>query len=484
MEDGSRPVGYKTDLQAGAVGLPGMLMQGVATIAPAFAILASFAFTVSLAGIVAPWAYLLAGVILLTMAVTSAQLAKEMPSAGGWYTWIARALNPQAGFFAGWIFSIWLPPVAALVTSFLAKTVLEPAIKEEYGITIPWWLWVVAILVLVVFVSYRGIVISERALIITGVIEIVIMVALAITGFLDPGPGGFSLEPLSPGNFSAAPNLFLAIVFGIFGFSGWEATAPLAEESKDPRRYVVWGLIGSVIILAVYFVFTSWGYLVGIGVDNVDSIATSETFPLFTLATRVWGGAWVLLLFALLNSAVAVSIACFNGGTRTWYAMGRSGVLPSALGKVSPTTKTPNNAIALETGVCVAAFVLVLIFGAEDVFFTWALTITLGLIVMYVLANIGVVKYYLTEGRARFNPILHVGFPVVATIAVVYVGYKSVIPLPAPPVKYAPIILLVYLALGAVLLIYQSARGNREWLVNAQKAMEEGGEELVRHPSD
>src|SRR3982750_4853905 len=87
----SRPQarGFRTDLQAGAVGLPGILMQGVATIAPAFAILASFVFTVSLAGIVTPWAYGLAGAVLLLVAITSSQLAKELPSAGGWYTWIA-----------------------------------------------------------------------------------------------------------------------------------------------------------------------------------------------------------------------------------------------------------------------------------------------------------------------------------------------------------------------------------------------------------
>src|ERR1700674_4772300 len=105
-EGGTRPQtgGFRTDLQAGAVGLPGILMQGVATIAPSFAILASFVFTVSLAGIVTPWADLLAGVVLLLRAITSSQLAKELRSAAGWFTWIARALSPQAGFFAGWIF--------------------------------------------------------------------------------------------------------------------------------------------------------------------------------------------------------------------------------------------------------------------------------------------------------------------------------------------------------------------------------------------
>jgi amino acid transporter len=472
---GSRPQtgGFRTDLQAGAVGLPGILMQGVATIAPSFAILASFVFTVSLAGIVTPWAYLLAGSVLLLMAITSSQLAKELPSAAGWYTWIARALSPRAGFFAGWIFSIWLPPVATMASGFLAKTVLEPEIEAQYGVTIPWWLWVVAIVGFVTFLTYRGIAVSQRMLLITGALEIVIMVALAIWGLADPGPGGFSAEPLDPSHFRDAPDPFLAVVFSIFAFSGWEATAPLAEESKNPRRYIVLGMIGSVIILAAYFVFVTWGYLVGIGVDSVDAIPKASAFPVFTLATRVWGDAWVILLFALLNSAIAVAIACFNGGTRTWYGMGRSGVLPKALADVSPTRKTPDKAIALEAGVCAFAFLLMIIFSVEDVFFTWALTITLGLILMYILANVGVIRYYLTVRRAQFNPLLHIVLPIVASVAVGYVGYKSVVPLPAAPARYAPIILLGWLVAGAALLVWQSARGNREWLAKAQLAMDD-----------
>ena len=84
-----------TELQRDAVGLPGVVMQGVATIAPAFAILASFVFTVSLAGVTAPLAYLIAGIGMLLVAVSVSQLAKAFPSAGGWYTWIARSLHPR-----------------------------------------------------------------------------------------------------------------------------------------------------------------------------------------------------------------------------------------------------------------------------------------------------------------------------------------------------------------------------------------------------
>ena len=467
----------KTELRENAVGLPGMLMQGIATIGPSFAILASFVFIVSFAGLVTPWAYLFGGILLGLQALSAAQLAKVFPSAGGWYTWIARAFHPRAGFFAGVLFSIWLPPVATLTMSFLAKTVLEPSIKAEYGVDVPWWIWVVAGVALVIFFAYQGISISEKALIITGLIEIVIMVALAFTGLASPGPGGFSFGPLNPGNFGLAGNLFLGVVFSIFAFSGWESTGPLAEESKNPKRNVPIGLVGSVVVLTVYFVFVTWGYLVGIGVSKVGSIPTASAFPVATLAQRVWGGAWVLLLFALLNSAIALSIACFNGGTRTWYAMGRSGVLPKMVGKVNPTRKTPVNAISLQVGVQVLAFACVLIWGAEDVFFSWANAITIGLVLMYVLCNIGVVKYYLTEGRGQFNPVLHLVVPVVASAAGIVVVWKSYFsPFTSTgPVFWGLMTFIVVLVLTVVILIYLRVTGREDWMRRAQLVFEQSG---------
>lgn len=467
----------KTELRENAVGLPGMLMQGIATIGPSFAILASFVFIVSFAGLVTPWAYLFGGILLGLQALSAAQLAKVFPSAGGWYTWIARAFHPRAGFFAGVLFSIWLPPVATLTMAFLAKTVLEPSIKAEYGVDVPWWIWVVAGVALVVFFAYQGISISEKALIITGLIEIVIMVALAFTGLASPGPGGFSFGPLNPGNFGLAGNLFLGVVFSIFAFSGWESTGPLAEESKNPKRNVPIGLVGSVVILTIYFVFVTWGYLVGIGVSKVGSIPTASAFPVATMAQRVWGGAWVLLLFALLNSAIALSIACFNGGTRTWYAMGRSGVLPKMVGKVNPTRKTPVNAISLQVGVQVLAFACVLIWGAEDVFFSWANAITIGLVLMYVLCNIGVVRYYLTEGRAQFNPLLHIVVPVIASAAGVVVVWKSYFsPFTSTgPVFWGLMTFIVVLVLTVVILIYLRVTGREDWMRRAQLVFEQSG---------
>src|SRR5207245_3359047 len=80
-----RPLVAETELKAGALGLPAVLMQGVTTIAPAIAILYSFQFIVGLAGTAAPWVYVAALVIVLMTAVSLVSLARAFPSAGSYY---------------------------------------------------------------------------------------------------------------------------------------------------------------------------------------------------------------------------------------------------------------------------------------------------------------------------------------------------------------------------------------------------------------
>src|SRR5439155_14814685 len=104
------------------------------------------------------------------------------------------------------------------------KDVMEPFIKEYYDVTIAWWIWPVAGLALVIWWAYAGISLSEKLLIITGTIEIVIMVALAIWALGNPGDGGFSFSPINPGNINWGAPFFLGIVFSIFAFSGCEST--------------------------------------------------------------------------------------------------------------------------------------------------------------------------------------------------------------------------------------------------------------------
>ena len=107
-------------------------------------------------------------------------------------------------------------------------------------------------------------------------------------------------------------------------------------------------MVVSLVGMGIFMVFCSWGLLVGWGTKNLFGFLFSHEFPTFVLARHLWGGAWVLVLFALLNSALGVAVACNNVATRMWFSMARDGVLPRGLAVLHPRHRTPTRAIALQ----------------------------------------------------------------------------------------------------------------------------------------
>src|SRR5258705_13995354 len=104
----SAPV-VKSELEADAIGLLGATMQAITHIAPAIAGFFFTAFIVSLAGITAPLAYFIGFLIVLMLGSTLAQLAKHMPSAGGHYPDVSRAIHPRRGLLVPWMFLLYSP---------------------------------------------------------------------------------------------------------------------------------------------------------------------------------------------------------------------------------------------------------------------------------------------------------------------------------------------------------------------------------------
>ena len=172
-------------------------------------------------------------------------------------------------------------------------------------------------------------------------------------------------------------------------------------------------------------------------------------FPVATMAQRVWGGAWVLVLFALLNSALGVAVACNNVATRMWYSMAREGVLPRSLAVLHHRHRTPTRAIALQLAVVLALGLgLGAWLGPFQSFLLLGLVFSLALVFIYGAGNLGVVRYFTGEARRELNPVLHVLFPVASTAALVWAAWKSVRPLPPSPTRYAPVVVALWLALG------------------------------------
>jgi amino acid transporter len=468
----SAPV-VKSELEADAIGLLGATMQAITHIAPAIAGFFFTAFIVSLAGITAPLAYFIGFLIVLMLGSTLAQLAKHMPSAGGYYTYVSRAIHPRAGFLVSWMYILYSPLVGGPLAGFFGF-IVAGELKSSFNIDVP-WLWAASVLIfapLTAYLQWEGIKPSTRFMVITGGLEMLIVFGLALFGFFVPPEGkGITLDVFNPAMIPAGEGFALAVVFTVQGLTGWEASAPLAEETRDPKRNVPLSVMLSIVIIGSFLVIVFWGQITGFGNDP-DAIS-KEAVPALTLAHRVWGGGWIIILFAFLNSVAAVSIACANVGTRMWYSMARSGSFPKALAKVHPEHKTPTNAILLQMALNLAAGLYVgYVFNPQTGFYlVTGLLLVLAVSVAYLMANLAVFVYYWREHRDEFNWILHFVFPVASSVVLLYAIYKS-FPLTSP-FDLAPIVNGIWLLIGIGILLFLRARGNEEWLKKAGQSIGE-----------
>lgn len=180
------------------------------------------------------------------------------------------------------------------------------------------------------------------------------------------------------------------------------------------------------------------------------------------------------MLLALLNSVICASIASFNTVTRMWYAMARSGVGPGRLAELHPRYRTPTYAVAAQ-----AALTLVIGFGFGfwlgplNAFVTLSLLTTLALVIIYVAGNVGVVLMAIRERQGRVKPFRHVIFPMATAVAVVWVGYKSLDPLPPTPVRWAAIVGAAWLVVGVAATLGLAPARRDRWASDARLGMDE-----------
>jgi len=454
-------------LKKGALGLGDVFMQAIAHTAPATAILFTIPFIYSKAGVTAPLAYLFAFLLVLMLGITMAQLAKHLPSAGGYYTYISHTISPRAGFFTSWMYLLYDPLAAGYALAFTGY-IVQQALLVNYNIYFPWWLFLIITGGFVGFSTYRGIKISAKLLLVMGLIEIACVLVLSCWGLTHPGNGGVNLQSFNISKAPSSGGLAMGVVFSVFALVGWEGVAPMAEESEDPKRTLPKAIVYCIIAMGLFLVFCSWGIITGLGTNNTGAFTTAKENPTFVLARSYWGPAWIVLIFALVNSMVAVAISCNNVATRMWFAMGRSGSMPRFFAVVHPKFQTPKNAVIFQTLLTIAfGLCLSWIIGVENDFDFMGLVITFTLAIVYAIGNIGVVKYYRTEKKAEFNIVLHLLFPIIGIIVLAVIIYYALIPWPEAPIGYAFWVVVAWLVVGLIVLAIMKATKKEAWRANA-----------------
>ncbi len=315
------------------------------------------------------WIYLLwvvGGVLAMAGALCYAELGAAIPEAGAEYVYLRDTYGPALGFMSAFVSLVagFSAPIAAAAKSLVryARPLVPvlgaenarwgPLLIEDLAAIVLVWL-----LVAVHLRGHRGGFGFNDAMTLLKVIGITGMIVAAIAFGRGELAFVFAVSPrfghiVEHGELLSA--LATSLVFVMFCYSGWNASAYVASELREPQRDLPRSLLlGTGLVVALYLGLNVV-YFYGAGVDGlagrveVGQIAARELFG-------PTGAAIVsaILIVSILASASAMTIA----GPRVYYAFGRDFPPVSGLARVDGATGAPTRALLLQGAVTSAVIV-------------------------------------------------------------------------------------------------------------------------------
>jgi APA family basic amino acid/polyamine antiporter len=273
------------------------------------------------------------------------------------------------------------------------------------------------VIIIFTLIHARGIEVGAKVQNVLTLLKVFLIVGLIVLGFtLGHGDlGNFSRGGGFSFNFGGFKTIGLSLMWIMFAYSGWNASAYIGSEIKNPRRNLPRSLIlGTGIVLALYILMNVF-YVYAVppdkmaGVISIGGLAVGNLFgPSFESALSV------LIAVALFSSLSAFIIL----GPRVYYAMACDRCFFPFAAAVHPRYKVPSRSIMLQG---LIASVLVL-FGTFDQILTY-MGFSLGL--FPILAVIGVFKLR-RKGTSEYKmpgfPVIPVAY-VLAGSTILVLGY-------------------------------------------------------------
>ncbi|MFN3281333.1 MAG: APC family permease [Tabrizicola sp.] len=212
----------------------------------------------------------------------------------------------------------------------------------QFGLVLPWWIYSLIAILLVGIPGYRLVDLSARVLI----VDFVILGAGGAEGT------GLAVNIL---DFSAltSGSPTAAILFCLGSFIGIEATTIYGEEARDPERTIPRATYLSILMIGLFFVFTTWQMIAGTGADKLLETLGGlgdPTAHFFILAeTHTNPTISMLVGLPLVSSLFAALSAFHNHIARYSYVAGRDGLLPAAFGATHGTHQSPHAGSVVQT---------------------------------------------------------------------------------------------------------------------------------------
>ncbi|MGX5655071.1 amino acid permease [Geodermatophilus nigrescens] len=417
--------------------------------------------------------FVIAGVVCGLAAVCYAEFASTVPVAGSAYTFSYATLGELVAWIIGWDLVLELALGAATVSvgwsGYLNQLLGDIGIPlptsiagETATVNIP----AIVIALVMTGVLVLGIKLSSRVTGVIVAIKVAIVLLIIVLGFFytkaanytpfvppaEPAAAGESgwHAPLIQTLFGWSQGSFgwggviagASIVF--FAFIGFDIVATAAEETRDPRKDLPRGIIGSLVICTLLYVAVS---LVVVGMQPYGELSTEA--PLAEAFSSV-GLSFVSSLISVgaLAGLTSVVMILMLGQSRVLFAMSRDHLLPPGMATVHPRYGTPYK-ITIGTGIAVALLAGFLPLG------TLAELVNIGTLFAFVLVSIAVIVLRRTRPdlhRAFRVPLVPV-LPIVSALACLYLMLN----LPADTwLRFA-----IWMALGFVVYFAYGRRHSR-----------------------
>jgi APA family basic amino acid/polyamine antiporter len=325
----------------------------------------------------------IAGIVCIFSALCYAEFAAMIPVSGGVYTYTYATMGELAAWMVGWVlmlqYTIGNIAVACSWTGYLLQFLrgfegymhsLPPVLQNighhimypplwlvnDYGTAkslylkmgmnplehIPHIFGIIPVsfnlpaIIMILFVSFilvRGISESKNMAGIMVVIKLVVIVLFIAVGMFYVQPENW--VPFMPNKW---PSVFISAFTIFFAYTGFDAIATAAEETKNPQRDVPIGLIGTLVVCTCVYIMVA---LVLTGIVKWDMINIHAPIA---HAMQMTGQNWIagLISIGALTGLTSVLLVMQLAATRILFAMARDNFFPTILKKIHPVYKTPH----------------------------------------------------------------------------------------------------------------------------------------------
>lgn len=326
----------------------------------------------------AVWAPLILALLLALLTAGSyAELVTKYPKAGGAAVFAERAFRSQAvSFLVGFcMLAAGVVSAAGLAIAFAGDylgTFLDAPVVPS----------AIVFLALVAALNARGIRESMSSNLVMTAIELsgLIIVVVVVAVFVGGGGGEPSRVLEFPAESSVGGAILGGAIIAYYSFVGFETSANVIEEVKDPRRAYPRALFGALATAGAMYVLVCLASTAALSPHELQA----SSGPLLSVveATGIQVPSWLFSLIALIAVANGALLTMIMA-SRLAFGMAEQGLLPHVLARILPRRRTPWVAILVTT---VIAMLLTLIGDLA----TLAETVVLLLLFVFISVNVSV----------------------------------------------------------------------------------------------